>query len=357
MVVLRNLLIQSFQHDFRITDDMVVRLNVLVDFGPVDVDMNDFSVTGKRIRLQCHPVREAAADGNQQIAAVYSAVGCLGSVHANHSCRQRIRTVHGTSAHQGDGNRRIHLAGKFPEFFVGPASGYAAAANQHRFLGFLNHVYQDIDILLIRLRSQQTAGAGTANQFAQSTGSGMSLLGNRLIIHLCCSNVLRNIDEHRSRSAASGNAESLSHRIRQFVHIPYEVVGLGNRHGNTGDVHLLESILAQHFLSYVTADKNNRRRVHIRSGDSGGEVGCSRSGSGQTYPHLSGGSGIAVRRMRRSLLVCGKVVSNLILVFVEFIVNIQNCAAGIPEHGIHALLQQAFYHDLCTCHFHMNCSS
>ena len=111
VVVLRNFLIQPFQHDFRIADDMVVCLNVLVDFGPVDIDMNDFSVTGKRIRLQCHPVREAAADSNQQIAAVYSAVGCLRSVHANHSCRQRIRTVHGTAAHQCDGHRRIHLAG------------------------------------------------------------------------------------------------------------------------------------------------------------------------------------------------------------------------------------------------------
>lgn len=66
-------------------------------------------------------------------------------------------------------------------------------------------------------------------------------------------------------------------------------------------------------------------------------------------PTFPGGSRIAVRRVGSSLLMGGEDVTDLLVMFIEFIINIQDRAAGITENGIHSLLFQTFYNDLGTC--------
>ena len=53
--------------------------------------------------------------------------------------------------------------------------------------------------------------------------------------------------------------------------------------------------------------------------------------------------------MGRSLFVGGKNMGDLVLMLVESIINIQDRAARISEHGVHTLLLQALYQDLCSC--------
>lgn len=53
--------------------------------------------------------------------------------------------------------------------------------------------------------------------------------------------------------------------------------------------------------------------------------------------------------MGSSLLMGGEDVTDLLVMFIEFIINIQDRAAGITENGIHSLLFQTFYNDLGTC--------
>ena len=62
--------------------------------------------------------------------------------------------------------------------------------------------------------------------------------------------------------------------------------------------------------------------------------------------------------MGRALLVAGQVVVDLLLVAVELelVVDVQDRAAGVAEHRIHPLLQQALHHDLGPSHQHLDLS-
>jgi hypothetical protein len=49
--------------------------------------------------------------------------------------------------------------------------------------------------------------------------------------------------------------------------------------------------------------------------------------------------------MSGMLLVAHQYMPDPGSLFVEFIINKQNCAAGITENGIHTLFDEAFYKD------------
>ena len=73
----------------------------------------------------------------------------------------------------------------------------------------------------------------------------LRLNGHRCILAGCRSHILRNIDQHRARSTASGNMECLTNGICQDLHIFHNIAMLRNRHGHAGDIHLLEAVLTE----------------------------------------------------------------------------------------------------------------
>ena len=119
---------------------MVVGEDVLVDLRPVDVDLDDLGLAGKGGRVQGHPVREAAAHGDEQVALVAGHVGGLGAVHADHAGGQGVVAGEAAAAHDGDGHRGVQLLGKLPELPVRPAPDHAAAAHEQRALGLGDHL-------------------------------------------------------------------------------------------------------------------------------------------------------------------------------------------------------------------------
>ena len=120
-------------------------------------------------------------------------------------------------------------------------------------------------------------------------------------------------------------------------------------HRNTGDVDLLEAVPAQKGDGHVGCDGNDGNRIHVCGGDTSDQIGSAWSGGSHADADLSGGSRIAVRRVGSSLLMGGEDVTDLLVMFIEFIIDIQDRAAGITENGIHSLLFQTFYNDLGTC--------
>ena len=66
--MLGQLFVQQLQHSAGVADDVVVGLNVLVNFRPVDVDVDNLGLLGKGLGAGGHPVGEPATNGNQQIA-------------------------------------------------------------------------------------------------------------------------------------------------------------------------------------------------------------------------------------------------------------------------------------------------
>ena len=92
----------------------------------------------------------------------------------------------------------------------------------------------------------------------------------------------------------------------------------------------------------MAGDGNDGNRIHVCGGDTSDQIGSARSGGSHADTDLSGGSRIAVRRVGSSLLMGGEDVTDLLVMFIEFIINIQDRAAGITENGIHSLLFQTF---------------
>ena len=64
---------------------------------------------------------------------------------------------------------------------------------------------------------------------------------------------------------------------------------------------------------------------------------------------FSRGSGVAVGCVRGALLMGGENMGDPVLVFVQRIVDIENCTAGVPENGIHALFDQDFCKNFSSC--------
>jgi hypothetical protein len=60
----------------------------LVEFGRIDVDVDDLRLRAETGHLAGRPVVEAGANGNQQIALVEREVGAARPVHAEHAQRQ-----------------------------------------------------------------------------------------------------------------------------------------------------------------------------------------------------------------------------------------------------------------------------
>ena len=101
----------------------------VVDFGPVNVNLYHFRLTGKGGGVQGHPVREPAADGNQQVAVVHSHIAGLGAVHSNHAGGEGVPAPQTARAHDGDCHRRVNAVGKLLKLPVRPAAYHAAAAD------------------------------------------------------------------------------------------------------------------------------------------------------------------------------------------------------------------------------------
>ena len=277
-------------------------------------------------------------------------------MHADHTGGQRIAAAETACAHDGDGHRGIDSFGKNVELLIRPAAYHAAAADQQRLGGLPDHVRQNFHISQIRLRHfqivrsplYQCAQAALACVFFSAQGS---KLGS-----LTC-DILHNINQHRAGTSAPGYGKGFPDDIRQLVHIPDDIVALGNRHGNAGDIHLLEGILSNEVFRHVAGDEHHGGAVHIGRGNSGHQVGAAGAGGGKAHANLAGGTGIAVGSMGRTLLMGRQDMPDLSFVVVKLVIDVQNCAAGVAKNGVHSLLQQAFHQNLRACHLHCMGSS
>ena len=121
---------QHLQHALCIADDMVVSLHILVDLGTVDVDLHNLRLACEACGIERHTVGEAAAHGDEQVAAVAGHVGSLRTVHADHARSERIAPFEAAAAHHGYGNGCVNAFRKGEKFMIRPAAHHAAAADQ-----------------------------------------------------------------------------------------------------------------------------------------------------------------------------------------------------------------------------------
>ena len=123
---------------------------------------------------------------------------------------------------------------------------------------------------------------------------------------------------------------------------------LGDRHGDSVDIDLLEGILAQQGKGHVAGDGNDRNTVHIGSCDSGHQVGGSGAAGRHADADFSGRPGVSVGGVGSALLVGCQIVMDFVSVFVKSVIYIQDRTAGIAEHCVNTLFKQALNDDIRT---------
>ena len=131
---------------FHVADDGHVGVYDLVDFGGVDLQVDDLGVRPETARIARHAVVEAHAHGDQEVGVADGFVGGIGSVHAEHAEPLRVIAGECAEAHQGTGHRDAECFGEAAEFFAGVGHDHAAAAEQQGALRLVERVHDLADL-------------------------------------------------------------------------------------------------------------------------------------------------------------------------------------------------------------------
>ena len=127
---------------------------------------------------------------------------------------------------------------------------------------------------------------------------------------------------------------------------------LGNGHRDALNVGFLKAVLAKARRGYVAGEGHHGHRVHIGCGNAGDQIGGTRAAGGQHHTGAAGGTGITVCRVGRALFMCRQHMGDAVRIFVQLIVKVQHCAAGITKKGVHALLAEDLHKNLRTIQLH-----
>ena len=263
-------------------------------------------------------------------------------MHPDHTGGEGVPAGEAAPAHDGDGHRGVQLFRKLLKFLVGPPPDHPAAADEHGLFRLGDHIHQGVDIPDVGLGGLQIMAGG---QGAQTAALPVLRPGDELVVdlHTGEGDVFQKVDHHRPGPPGGRHGEGLAHYVGDGLGVPHQIGGLGDGHGDAGDVHLLEGVLAQGLLGHVAGDEDDGGGVHVGGGDAGNQVCRSRAAGGKAHPHLPGGPGVAVGGVGGPLLVGREDVVDFVLVVVQLVIEVQDGPAGIPKDGVHLLLQQALH--------------
>ena len=158
--------------------------------------------------------------------------------------------------------------------------------------------------------------------------------------------ILRDINQNRTWAVALCDFKRLTDGICQLGNVAHDEVMLGNRHGDAGNIDLLEAVASNQRGADVAGDGNHRNGVHVCGRDAGDQIGCTRTGRSEYNTNLTGCACIAICRMGSALLMRRQDMTDAVRILVQLIINIQNCTARIAENRIGTLLEQCLDEDL-----------
>ena len=270
---------------------------VLADLGGVDVGVNHLGLWRKGVQLPGDPVVEAGAEGDDQVTALQGRDRRDGAVHAGHAEVLAVAVREGSAGHQGGDDRDSGQLGQFLQLLGRLAADDAAADVEDRLARGGDQLARLFDLAAVR------PGIGlVAGEFqVRRPGEGA----------LALQNVLGNVDQDSARAAGGGDVECLGEGAGDVVAVANQEVVLGDRHGDAGDVGLLERIRADQAATHLTCDGDDRDGVHLCVGQRSDEVGGTRTGGGHHDADPAGGVGVSAGGVARPLLVTNQDVADL----------------------------------------------
>ena len=90
MLFFRNHFQKSAKNFSYIPDHRRIYHNILIDFCRVDINLKDFCLFCKSLRITCYTVTETCTEYDQKVALCHAKVGSLCSMHTEHTGVQRI---------------------------------------------------------------------------------------------------------------------------------------------------------------------------------------------------------------------------------------------------------------------------
>ncbi len=211
------------------------------------------------------------------------------------------------------------------------ATDHAAADVEHRLARRGDQLGGLANLLGVRLRVGLVAGQLHRRRPAERA--------------LPLQHVLRDVDEHRAGTPGGGDVERLGQHARDVVAVADQVVVLGDRHRDAGDVGLLERVGPDHRPADLAGDRHDGYRVHLRVGDRGDEVGGAGTGSRHAHADAAGGVRVAAGGVTGALLMTHQHMTQLLRV-EQRVVNGKHCATRNSEDDVDAELLQRPHHGL-----------
>src|SRR5579871_5716717 len=299
-VARRHLLQHRLEHVARVPDDGDGHAHVLADLRRVNIHVDDSGVRREGGCLAGHAVVEAPADVEEHVALLDGAIDVDPAVHAGHADRERMVFGESADAVQGGDNRDAGPLGQQAQLFHRAGLNDAVAGQDERLLG----LHQQLDGLPDLARAA-LVGRLIARQVQRRVPirNRARLLG-----------VLGHVNEDRARPAGGSDVERLLEHVGQLLDVLDQIIMLGDRHGDAGNVSLLEGVFAQYGAGDLAGDGDEGRAVHHRVRDGRDEVGRARPAGADADADPAGGAGVAFGGVPCALLVAAQHVAQPVAV-------------------------------------------
>ena len=248
-------------------------------------------------RLASNPVIEPHPHRNQQIRLLDGQAGVGHAVHSGHSHAKDVIVRKRADAEQGRDDWNLRLLRQLPELVVCAGESDSMTRQYDRLLRLVDQLHGLLDLAAVTLQRRLIArqiDLQTVVELVEGRERQLDLF------HL---HIFRHVDDDRAGPACAGDVEGLLHHLRDFDSVHHQGVVLGNREGNASRVGLLECVRTDGSARDLSNHCHHRHRIHLRGGNARYEVGRARPRRRPADAHLAAHARVAVRSMRRALLM------------------------------------------------------
>ena len=284
-----DLSVQVEQHLFDVADDRDGGLDVLADLGRVDVYVDDLRLGREVFEAAGDAVVEAHADADEEVGLADRDVAPVHAVHAGQAEVEGMGAGEAAEAEQRGDDRYLGLLRQLHELVPGAGDDDAVASHDYGSLRLSDELGGGVDLLRIALQLGFVAG--------QVQGLRVLELAGLLL------DIARDVDEDGTGAARGGDVERLFEGLRNILDVEDELVVLGDRDADAGDVGLLEAVAADEPADDGAGDADEGHGVHPGVGDAGYKVSGAGTGGRPGDAGFAGDAGVGVGGVTGGLLV------------------------------------------------------
>ena len=333
-----DLRLQLLERLAQVADQADVDADVLVQLRRIDLDVDLLGIGRVRLDVAGDAVVEAHAEGEQQVGFLDRRVDPGLAVHAHHPEVERVTRRDRAEAEQRHRDRHVGLLGELEHRLARVRELDAAARQDDRALGRVDQLERLLDFT-------------RARRVRRAIAAQLRLLGPLELARGLLA-VLGDVDQHRAGPAGARHVEGLADDASDVLRAGHQVVVLGDRQRDAGDVGFLEGVRPDGLAAHLPGDADDRHRVHHRGRDAGDHVGRAGAAGRDRDPDLAGGTRKAIGHVRGALFMAHQDVADRVV--EHRVVRRQDCAAGVTEHAGDAFAHQALPQDLGSGLLHMS---